>query len=74
MAAKAIFDIGTTKTQEVLFFVGRQRFQFSLDLLYVLNFALLSITILFGYTVTLDQIGLNPLQLKLQVVGSFKLE
>jgi hypothetical protein len=24
--------------------------------------------------VTLDQIGLNPLQLKLQVVGSFKLE
>jgi hypothetical protein len=49
MAAEAFFDTGTTKTQEVLFYVGRQRFQFCLDLLYVINFALLSVTILFGY-------------------------
>jgi hypothetical protein len=49
MATEAIFDIGTTKTQEVLFFVGRKRFQFCLNLLYVVNFALLSVTILFSY-------------------------
>jgi hypothetical protein len=48
----------------MLFSVGHQRFQFYLDLLYVVNFALLSVTILFGYTMTLDQIGLNSLQLK----------
>jgi hypothetical protein len=46
MATEAIFDTGTTKTQEVLFFMGHQRFQFCLDLLYVVNFALLFVTIL----------------------------
>jgi hypothetical protein len=34
----------------MLFSVGHKRFQFYLDLLYVINFVLLSVTILLGYT------------------------
>jgi hypothetical protein len=49
MAVETIFDTGTTKTQGVLFYVGRHRFQFYLNLLYGVNFALLSVTIIFCY-------------------------
>jgi hypothetical protein len=55
MTAEAIFDIITTKNQEMLFFVGRQRFQSCLYLLYVVNFVFLSVTILL---VTLQLLGL----------------
>jgi len=64
MTAEAIFDISTTKNQEMLFFVGRQRFQSCLYLLYVVNFVFLSVTIIL---VTLQLLGLLQIELGRQV-------
>jgi hypothetical protein len=61
MTAEAIFDASTTKTQEVLFYVGRQRFQFCFDLLYVVNLVLLIVAILFWlhFLHWFTEVGLN---------------
>jgi hypothetical protein len=54
MSAEALFDIGTTKIQEMLFVVRCQKFYFCLNLLYVIRFVILIFNFLFGYNIILE--------------------
>jgi hypothetical protein len=60
MAAETIFDTGTTKNPGNVIFYGAQRFQLCLDLLYVVNFTLLFVTILLVSELVLfgDNVGI----------------